>query len=92
MSDEPALKLYPQCEVCWIKENARWEPEGVSEEGKIVARLTAISIPLELTPGEIHICCECGEITIVGLFVEKYPYEVKHDVGPLDAEPLDEIT
>lgn len=91
MSDEdgPKLMLFPQCEVCWVEENSRWEADGVSEDGKLVARLASVAVPIELTTGEVNICCTCGEITVVGIFVEKYENEVKFNVDPLDVVPDD---
>lgn len=56
----------------------------MTQDGKIVARMKAIAVPLELRPSTVQVCCLCGELTVVGLFVDKYPSEVKHDVDPTD--------
>lgn len=77
-------RTYPQCEICWIDENSEWEAEGVTAEGKLVARITAIAIPLDLEPGTVHACCSCGELTVVGIFVEKDTSDVKFDIDPKD--------
>jgi hypothetical protein len=82
--DERKQDAYPQCEVCWIKENSRWEPDGVSENGNLVSRLTAVAVPLNVNSGEVNICCTCGEITVIGIYVEKYEDEVAFGINPFD--------
>jgi hypothetical protein len=84
VSDEPKEGIYPQCERCWIKENSRWEPDGVSAEGNLVTRLSAVAVPLNLNVGEINICCTCGEITVVGIYVDKYEDEIEFNISPFD--------
>lgn len=86
-----AVKAYPQCEVCWIDENSDWEPHSVTQDGKIVARMRAIAVPVELSPSTVQVCCSCGELTVVGLFVDKHPSEVKFDVDPDDIVERDLI-
>ena len=77
-------RVYPQCEICWVDENSEWEADGVTADGKLVARIKAIAIPLDLEPGTVHACCSCGELTVVGIFVDKNPEDVKFDIDPKD--------
>lgn len=83
MSDE-RFRVYPQCEVCWIEENSTWEPDGVSSDGKLVARMSAIAVPVDLEPGQVNVCCVCGELTVVGIFVEREKADVVYDIDPRD--------
>jgi hypothetical protein len=38
-------KAYPQCEKCYLEENCQWEPESVGDDGSLVSKLTAVSVP-----------------------------------------------
>jgi hypothetical protein len=77
-------KTYPQCEVCYIAENSKWEPESVGDDGSLVSKLIAVAVPLKLSPGSINVCCDCGEITIAGIYVEKDEDAVQYDSDPLE--------
>jgi hypothetical protein len=79
---------YPQCEVCYIAENSKWEPESVGDDGSLVSKLIAIAVPLRLSPGSVHACCTCGELTIAGIFTEKNEDEISYDSGPLEEEEI----
>ena len=69
MYREYGSNLVPQCELCWIRENSEWEPDGVDENGSIVTRLINVSVPLNLTPGAVCECITCGRVTVVGIYV-----------------------
>lgn len=77
-------KTYPQCEVCYISENSRWEAESVGNDGSLVSKLVAVAVPLNLSPGSINVCCTCGEITIAGIYIEKDENQVQYDSEPLE--------
>lgn len=89
MHSRKETKVYPQCEKCWIQENSRWEPDGVSQDGKLVTRLTGIMVPYSMTTGKVNVCCICGELTVVGIYVEKEEDEVMFDSEPLNISPED---
>lgn len=79
-------KLYPQCEACWIAENSKWEPEAVSDEGQLIAKLVAVAVPemrlQNLTP---EVCVDCGDVTVVGIYIEKEDgEEIQFEVDPSD--------
>lgn len=79
--------VYPLCEKCWIEENSIWEPDGVSEDGRLVTRLVKVAIPLNIMTGKINFCCMCGNLTVVGIYVEKRLEDIKYDKEPLDTFP-----
>jgi hypothetical protein len=80
--------VYPQCEKCYIELNSQWEPESVGDDGSLVSKLTAVSVPEELRTGQINICACCGDITVVGIYVELDEDEVQYEVEPLNVEDL----
>lgn len=88
-----SIRVVPQCERCYIKENSRWEADSVGEDGSLISKLIGILTPLALAPGNIYTCASCGEITIIGLFVEmeedKIAYEPEY--LPTDEEDLEEL-
>lgn len=58
----------PECEKCWINENAIWEPiEGVGEV------LRGVRQPSRISEAPIEKCCMCGDITISGIYVRRDP-------------------
>ena len=77
-------KTYPQCEVCYIKENSRWEADSVGPDGSLISKLIAVAVPLKLSPGSINVCCDCGEITVAGIYVEKDEDSAQYDSEPLE--------
>jgi hypothetical protein len=81
---------YPCCERCWIADNSRWEPDSVSEDGKIITKLTAVAVPTFLQLGNVNVCATCGEITVVGIYRELDEDEVQYDVEPLAVADGDE--
>jgi hypothetical protein len=82
-------KAYPQCEKCYLEENTQWEPESVGDDGSLISKLTAVTVPDQLKTGEINVCASCGEITIVGIYANMEPDEVQYDVDPLNLDDLD---
>jgi hypothetical protein len=81
-------KAYPQCESCYIKDNSIWEPESVGDDGSLVSKLVAVTVPEELTTGQINVCATCGEITVIGIFAEMDEEDVHYEVDPLDVVDL----
>jgi hypothetical protein len=82
---------YPCCERCWVKDNSRWEPDGVSAEGELTTKLTAVAVPVFLQLGSVNVCATCGEITVVGIYRELEEDEVQYDVDPLAIADGDEM-
>jgi hypothetical protein len=81
-------KAYPQCEKCYLEENTQWEPESVGDDGSLVSKLIAVSVPLEIKTGKINVCAQCGDITVVGIYAEMEEDSVQYDVDPLDVDDL----
>jgi hypothetical protein len=81
-------KAYPQCESCYIKDNSIWEPESVGDDGSLVSKLVAVTVPEELTTGQINVCAMCGEITVIGIFAEMDEDDVQYEVDPMDVKDL----
>lgn len=63
----------PICEVCWLIDHTIWEPESVTEDGKIVMRLTGVDVPEKHNTNSVEICAECGSITISGIYELRNP-------------------
>lgn len=82
-------RVVPECERCWIIENSKWEADAMTADGELVVKLTSILIPSTVIPGEVHVCYRCGDLTIVGLYVEKDEDEIQYDVDPDDIVKLD---
>ncbi len=79
----------PQCEVCFIEENSKWEPESVGDDGSLVSKLVAIAVPDDLETGLVNICATCGDITIVGIYSEIDEDDIKFDREPLNTTRYD---
>ena len=79
----------PQCEVCFIEENSKWEADSVGDDGSLVSKLVAIAVPQELETGLVNICATCGDITIVGIYSEIDENDIKFDRGPLNTTRYD---
>lgn len=83
MSASP-LSPMAMCESCWLVENTRWEPESMDENGRIMLRLTGVGMP-QIVPSEtVEVCCMCGELTVVGIYVLRDPEEVPYPMGDKD--------
>lgn len=61
------------CESCWLVENTRWEPESMDEKGRIMLRLTGVGMPEMVGAESVEVCCMCGELTVVGIYVLRDP-------------------
>lgn len=68
MSAEPVQSPVPMCEACWVKENARWEPESMDGEGNILMRLRGIPLPDVYQTSAVENCSQCGSLTVVGIY------------------------
>lgn len=79
---------YPECERCYVQFNSQWEPESVGDDGSLVSKLTAVTVPERLKTGQINVCARCGDITVVGIYSEMEEDEVQYDVEPLNVEDL----
>ena len=82
------MASYPQCEKCYLEENCQWEPESVGDDGSLVSKLTAVSVPLEIGTGEINVCAICGDITVVGIYAEIPEEKVQYASDPLNLDDL----
>jgi hypothetical protein len=76
MAAGPALVLMALCEVCWLDEHARWQPESMDETGNITMRFVGADVPDKVNTGTVEICCECGGITVCGIYEYKDPSKV----------------
>ena len=81
-------KAYPECERCYLEFNTQWEPESVGDDGSLVSKLIAVTVPDVLETGQINVCARCGEITIVGIYSNMEPDEVQYEADPLNLEDL----
>jgi len=46
--------------------------------------MSEIAIPVDLEPGQVNACCSCGELTVVGIYVEREKDMVMFDIDPRD--------
>lgn len=76
MAAKPAQLPFAICEMCWLDEHARWEPESMNEVGSILMRLAGVDSPSILKPGSVEVCCMCGTITIAGIYEMRSPETV----------------
>ena len=74
------------CESCWLVENTRWEPESMDENGRIMLRLTGVGMPEMVGAESVEVCCMCGELTVVGIYVlrdsEVVPFPATENAEP----------
>jgi len=77
-------EFVPVCEKCWIDNNSFWEPESVSQDGKLVSRLIGVKVPMELSP-EVNECYSCGEVTVVGIYTSNMDI-LQHYADIIDEE------
>jgi len=68
------------CESCWLVENTRWEPESMDENGRIMLRLAGVGMPDSVGIQSVEICCMCGELTVVGIYVLRDPEIVPYPI------------
>ena len=76
MAAEPVLVPLAMCELCWLEDHARWEPESMNESGSILMRLAGVDSPEIIKVGSVEICCMCGSVTIAGIYNMMNPKEV----------------
>jgi hypothetical protein len=68
----------PVCEMCWILDHAKWEPESIGEDGNVVVRLVGIETPDRVITGSTDVCSVCGGITIAGIYELKNESELPY--------------
>ena len=73
MSGEQVQAPMSLCEVCWLKDHARWEPESMDSSGDILMRLTGVDVPVKVNTGAVEVCTNCGSITVAGIFEMQDP-------------------
>lgn len=73
MAAEPTFVPVALCEVCWLIEHTDWEPESMDEDGQILMRLTGIDVPEKVNTDSVDVCCDCGSITIAGIYEFRNP-------------------
>ena len=71
MAAEPVISPLPVCESCWIENNAKWEPESMDINGRILMRLKGVEVPNKVNNGSVEICSMCGSVTIAGIYEMK---------------------
>lgn len=76
MAAEPVISPVPVCESCWMKEHARWEPESMDKNGRILMRLKGVDLPNKTGVGTVEVCAMCGAITVAGIYEMKLSSEV----------------
>lgn len=82
MSGERVQHPVPMCEVCWLKEHARWEPESIDDTGNILMRLTGVDVPVKVNTGAVEVCGDCGKITVAGIFDLRDPEVIVNSQHP----------
>jgi len=69
------------CESCWLVENTMWEPESMDENGQVFVRLVGVGMPEIVGADTVEVCCMCGELTVVGIYVLRDPSTVPFPDG-----------
>lgn len=100
-ADREFTSPMPVCEICWIKDHAKWEPESIDDSGNILMRLKGVDVPQKVNTGSVEVCSVCGKITISGIFelrdrrVVMYPAtgptNVKQTLTPLEDGEEEEL-
>lgn len=68
------------CESCFLASHTRWEPESMDDTGNILMKLIGVDVPLKINNGSVEVCCECGGLTISGI----YELKSKDDIMYMD--------
>jgi hypothetical protein len=68
MAAEPVISPFPVCESCWMGEHAKWEPESMDKNGRIIMRLKGVEVPSKINNGSVEVCAMCGSVTIAGIY------------------------
>ena len=64
------------CELCFLDDHTRWEPQSMDSQGQILMRLVSVDVPEKVNTESVETCCMCGSITIAGIFEMMNPLEV----------------
>jgi len=75
MAAEPVISPLPVCESCWIENHAKWEPESMDINGRILMRLKGVEVPSKVNNGSVEVCSMCGSVTIAGIYEMKLTSE-----------------
>jgi len=65
--------MLPVCEKCWLSSYTTWEPESMDQDGNILMKLKDVKVPQKINTEKPDICCECGEITVSGIYDMRDP-------------------
>jgi hypothetical protein len=76
MAAEQAPRPMAFCELCYLDDHTRWEPESMNEDGEILMRLTGVDVPKKVNTESVETCCMCGNLTVAGIFEMRTPTEV----------------
>lgn len=76
MAAEQAPRPMALCELCYLDEHTRWEPESMNDNGEILMRLTGVDVPDKVNTESVETCCMCGCFTVAGIFEMRIPTEV----------------
>lgn len=68
MSAKQAPRPMALCEICFLEDHTRWEPESMDEDGRVLMKLVGIDVPEKINTETVEICCMCGCITVSGIF------------------------
>jgi hypothetical protein len=76
MAAEQVSRPMALCELCYLDEHTRWEPESMDENGEILMHLTGVDVPNKVNTETVETCCMCGCLTVAGIFEMRIPTEV----------------
>ena len=76
MSAEQVRRPMALCELCFLDDHTRWEPESMDDQGQIMMRLVSVEVPEKVNTESVETCCMCGAITVAGIFEMMNPLEV----------------
>lgn len=67
------------CEVCYLTDHARWEPESMDELGHVLMALSGVDVPVKINTNAVETCCYCGSITVAGIFEMVHSSDILFD-------------
>lgn len=76
MSAEQVKRPMAFCELCFLDDHTRWEPESMDDQGQIMMKLVSVDVPKKVNTESVETCCMCGAITVAGIFQMMNPLEV----------------
>ena len=85
MAAKQAPRPMALCELCFLDDHTRWEPESMDEQGRVLMKLIGVDVPEKLNTETVETCCMCGGITVAGIFMMVSP----DDVHFLEEDELD---